>query len=168
MQKNWSKSEQVELKHLSDRKDRLNELVADRISDLKEHFKSSKFNALYHPDVKDTLYKLHANYVLVPVDKAANNVTIVCKKCHIDTLVEELGINNENTNNPTNIPLDNLFETILKIHSNFSTSVGLEMSEEDQDLPYLYWTPKLHKLPYKHLFIDGFSNCTTKDLHTSY
>ena len=146
----------------------MNELVADHISDLKEHFKSPNFNALYHPDVNDTLYKLHANYVLVPVDKAANNVTTVCKKYHIDTLVQELGINNENSNNPTNIPVHNLIETILKIHSNFSTSVGLEMSEEDQDLPYLYWTPKLHKFSYKHPFIDGSSNCTTKDLHTSY
>ena len=37
------------------------------------------------------------------------------------------------------------------------------MSEEDQNLPYLYWTPKLHKSPYKHRFIAGSSKCTTKD-----
>ena len=46
----------------------------------------------------------------------------------------------------------------------FITSVGLEMSEEGQNLPHLYWTPKLHKSPYKHRFIAGSSNCTTKDL----
>ena len=33
--KNWSKREQVELKYLSEWKDQSNELVADRISDLK-------------------------------------------------------------------------------------------------------------------------------------
>ena len=49
-------------------------------------------------------------------------------------------------------------------HNQFITSVGLEMSEEDQNLPYLYWTPKLHKSPYKHRFIAGSSKCTTKDL----
>ena len=38
------------------------------------------------------------------------------------------------------------------------------MSEEDQNLPYLYWAPKLHKSPYKHRFIAGSSKCTTKDL----
>ena len=38
------------------------------------------------------------------------------------------------------------------------------MSEEDQNLLYLYWTPKLHKSPYKHWFITGSSKCTTKDL----
>ena len=47
---------------------------------------------------------------------------------------------------------------------NLITSVGLEMFEEDQNLPYLYWTPKLHKSPYKHRFIAGSSKCTTKDL----
>ena len=46
----------------------------------------------------------------------------------------------------------------------FIISVGLEVSEEDPNLPYLYWTPKLHKFPYKHRFIAGSSKCTTKDL----
>ena len=162
--KNWSKREQVELKYLSEWKDQLKELVADRISNLKGHFKSPKCKVLDQPDVKDTLHKLHANYVLVPADKAANNVIIVCKKYYIDTLVKELGINNVNINNPTYIPIDDSFETIMKSHNQFITSVGLEISEEDQNLPYLYWTPKLHKSPYKHRFIAGSSKCTTKDL----
>ena len=45
-------------------------------------------------------------------DKAANNVMVVCKKCYIDTLVIELGINNVNSNNPTYIPIDDSSETI--------------------------------------------------------
>ena len=95
--------------------------------------------------------------------KAANNVINVCKKYYIDTLVKELGINNVNINNPTYIQIDDSFETIVN-HKQFITSGGLEMSEEDQNLPYLYWTPKLHKSPYKHWFIAGSSKCLTKDL----
>ena len=38
------------------------------------------------------------------------------------------------------------------------------MSEEDKNFPSLYWTPKLHKVPFKHPFIAGSSKCTTKDL----
>ena len=38
------------------------------------------------------------------------------------------------------------------------------MSEEDQNLPYLYWTLKLHKSQYKYWFISGSSKCTAKDL----
>ena len=162
--KNWSKREQVELKYLSEWKDQLKELVADRISNLKGHFKSPKCKVLDQTDVKDTLHKLHANYVLVPADKAANNVIIVCKKYYIDTLDKELGINNVNINNPTYTPIEDSFETIVKSHNQFITSVGLEMSEKDQNLPYLYWTLKLHKSPYKHRFIAGSSKCTTKDL----
>ena len=131
---------------------------------MKGHFKSPQCKVLDQPDVKDTLHKLHANYVLVPADKAANNVIIVCKKYYIDTLVKELGINNVNINDPTYIPIDDSFETIMKSHNQFITTVGLEISEEDQNLPYLYWTPKLHKSPYKHRFIAGSSKCTTKDL----
>ena len=125
-------------------------IVTDRISNLKGHFKSPKCKVLDQPDVKDTLHKLQTNYVLVPADKAANNVIIVCKKYYIDTLVKELGINNVSISNPTYIPIDGSFETIVKSHNQFITSVGLEMSEQDQNLPYLYWTPKLHKSPYKH------------------
>ena len=40
------------------------------------------------------------------------------------------------------------------------------MSEEDKNLPYLYWTRKVHKVPFKHHFIAGPSQCTTKDLTT--
>ena len=154
----------MELKYLSEWKDQLKELVTDCISNLKGHFKSRKCKVLDQPDVKDTLHKLHANYVLVPADKAVNNVKLVSKKYNIDTLVKELGINNVNVNNPTYIPIDDSFEAIVKSHNQFITSVGLEMAEEDQNLPYLYWTPKLHKSPYKYQFIAGSSKCTMKDL----
>ena len=50
-----------------------------------------KSEVLNQPDVKDTLHKLHTNYVLASADKAVNNVIVVCKSYYIDTLVEELG-----------------------------------------------------------------------------
>ena len=43
-------------------------------------------------------------------------------------------------------------------------SLGIELSEEDKRLPYLYCTPKLHKSPVKHRFIASSSKCTTKEL----
>ena len=42
--------------------------------------------------------------------------------------------------------------------------MGLEVSEKDKNLPYLYCTPNLHKVPFKHRLIAGSSKCTTKDL----
>ena len=101
---------------------------------------------------------------LVPADKATNNVTVVCKKYYIHTLVKEMGINNVNSNNSTYIPTDYSFETIVRSHNQFIKSVGSEISKEDQNLPYLYWTPKLHESLYKHRFIADCSKCTTKAL----
>ena len=98
-----------ENKYLSEWKDQLKELAADHISNLKGHFKSPKCKVLDQPDVKVTLHKLHANYVLVHADKAGNNVIIACKKYYIDTLVKELGINNVNITNPTYNPIDDSF-----------------------------------------------------------
>ena len=88
-----------------------------RISNLKGHFKSLKCKVLNQPDVNDTLHKLHTNYVLVPAEKAADNVIVVWKKYYIDTLVKEFGINGPNSNNPTYFPTGHSYETILKNHN---------------------------------------------------
>ena len=143
----------------------IKELLVERISSLKEKIRSPKQKIVNDPDVKDTLSRLHDGFVLVPADKAANNDIVVCKKHHIETLMKELGINTTNINpNSTYIPSTDSFDEILKSHCKFIESVGLEMSEEDKNLPYFYWTPKLHKIPFKDRFISGSSKCTTKDL----
>ena len=155
----------VDLKHLSEWKDQIKELVVERISSLKEKIRSPKQKILSDPNVKDTLRRLHDDFVLVPADKAANNVIVVCKMYYIETLIKELGINTTNISpNSTYILSTDSLHEILKSHCKFIESVGLEMSEEDKNLPYLYWTPKLHKVPFKHRFIAGSSKCTTKDL----
>ena len=107
---------------------------------------------------------LHANCGSVPTDNAANSVTAVHKKYYIDKLVKELVINNVNSNNPSYISIDDSFETIVKSHNQFTALVGLEMSEEDQTLPYLYWTSKLYESLYKRRFIASSRKCTAKDL----
>ena len=78
--------------------------------------------------------------------------------------MKELGINTTNNTNSAYVSCTESSDDILKTHSNFVNSVGLEMSGEDKNLPYLYWTPKPHKTPFKHRFIAGSSKCTTKDL----
>ena len=52
------------------------------------------------------------------------------------------------------------------ISRNFSliASVGLEMSNGDRGLPYLYWPPLLHGSPCRHRFIAGSSGCVAGDL----
>ena len=106
----------------------------ERISSLKEKVQIPKQKILNDSDVKDTLNRLNDDFVLVPADKAANNVTVVCKKYQIETSTKGLGINTKNINpNSTYIPSTDLFKEILKSHCQFIESVGLEMSEEDKN-----------------------------------
>ena len=155
----WSKREQVDLKYLSEWKDQIKELV------VKEKIGSLKQKIFNDPGVKDTLSRLHDDFVLVPAEKTANNLIVVYKKYYIETLIKELGVNTTNISpNFTYIPSPDSFDEIIKSHYKFIESVGLEMSEEGKNLPYLYWTPKLRKVPFKHRFIAGSSKCTTKDL----
>ena len=44
------------------------------------------------------------------------------------------------------------------------TTTTIQTTDEELDLPYIYWIPKMHKNPYKHRFIAGSSKCSTKPL----
>ena len=87
----WSKWEQVDLKYLSEWKDQIKELVVEHISSLKEKIQSPKLKILNQADVKDTLRRLHDDFVLVPADKAANSVIVACKRYYIETLIKKFG-----------------------------------------------------------------------------
>ena len=141
---------------------KLNKLVTDRISGLKGKFKLPNQKILNDRSVKDCLRRLHEHVALAPADKAANNIIVICKTYYIETLIKELGINSLDQINSTYVPSTDSYKKILKSHSDFVKSMELKLSEEDQDLPYLYWTPKLHKTPFKHRFIAGSSKCTNK------
>ena len=131
---------------------------------MKGKFKRPDQKILNDPGVKDFLCKFHEDFVLVPADKAANNIIVICKKYYIETLSKELGTNSLDQINSTYAFSIDSYDKILKSHSDFVKSMGLKLSEEDQDLPYLYWTPKIHKTPFKHCFIAGSNKCTTKEL----
>ena len=121
---------------------------------------------LQNADVKACLSDLHNKYVFVLADKAPNNIIIICKRYYIETLIKELGLDNCSTptGNSTYTSCQMSSEDMVNTHNTFMKSLGIELSEEDKRLPYLYWTPKLHKSPVKHRFIAGFSKCITKQL----
>ena len=65
------------------------------------------------------------------IDKA------VCRKYYIDILVKELGTKNPNSNIPTYVSTGDSYKTILRSHNQFITSMGLEMSEENQNMVFV-------------------------------
>ena len=53
---------------------------------------------------------------------------------------------------------------ILANHKSFMTNFNIRTKDDQNDLPSLYWLPKLHKTPYKARFIAGSSKCSTTEL----
>ena len=94
-------------------------------------------------DVKAFLSDPHNKYVFVPEDKAPNNIIIICKNYYIETLIKELGLDNCSTpmGNSTYTSCQMSFEDIVDTHDTFMKSLGIELSDDNKRLPYLYWTP---------------------------
>ena len=158
----WAKREMVELSVLSCWKEMVKGQIEERIAKPKQNFKQPTVKVLQNADVKACLSDLHKKCVFVPADKAPNNIIIICKRHHIETL--GLDKCSTPTGDSTWTSCQMSFEDIVNTHDAFIKSLGIELSDDNKRLPYLYWTPKLHKSPVKHHFIAGSSKCTTKEL----
>ena len=121
-------------------------------------------STLDDPFVSRYLEDLHDHFVIVPADKAPNNVVFICKAFYYSCLREELD-DSGNRNASSTYQRTNLTKSeILINHRSVLSSFGVNTKDDDIDLPSLYWIPKLHKDPYKQRFIAGSSSCSTKPL----
>ena len=159
----WAKKEDVELDTLSEFIKSIGDVLKRRIRRLKHSVNTRHESIFGDPDVVSELSRLHENFVIVPADKASNNYTFVCKRYYVDTLIEELGLHLL-PGNPTYNLTDFSASEVLDNHKSVLTTFGIQTADEELDLPYIYWIPKMHKNPYKHRFIAGSSKCSTKPL----
>ena len=111
-------------------------------------------------NLKRGIQDFHRIYVLVPADKAANNVEVVWRLYYINTLKRELVDNNAYKLQPS------LSERVIVDGHGCHTALhfGVKAKENQDQVPTLYWLPKLHKNPYKARFIANSSSCTTTEL----
>ena len=47
---------------------------------------------LKHDALFESLHELHEKYFLVPIDKVANNIAIICKKYYVTAILMEIGV----------------------------------------------------------------------------
>ena len=109
--------------------------------------------------LKQGIQEFHRKYVLVPADKAANNVVVVCRLHYINTLKQELNgtkAYEETSKDEKSVVYSHLNEIPKKF--------VVDVKERQDRLPTMYWLPKLHKRPYKARFIANISSCTTTEL----
>ena len=113
--------------------------------------------------LKRGIQDFHMNYVLVPADKAANNVVVVWRLYYINTLKRELVDTNAYKLQPS------LSERVIVDGHGCHTALhfGVKAKENQDKVPTLYWLPKLHKKPMKQYLLlilvlvrqQNFLNC---------
>ena len=102
--------------------------------------------------LKQGIQEFHKKYVLVPADKAANNVVVVCRLHYVNTLKQEL----DGTRAYLETDTDEV--SVVNAHLNdLPVKFSVCVNEGQDKLPTMYWLPKLHKRPYKARFIANSS-----------
>ena len=90
--------------------------------------------------MKQRIQEFHRKYVLVPADKAANNVVVVCRLHYINTLKQEL--NGTKAYEETS----KYEKSVVYSHLNeIPNKFAVDVKERQHRLPTMYWLLKLHK-----------------------
>ena len=153
----------VEVDTLSEWVKSVMSLINRRVSVLSRTVSRRHESVFDDPDVAAELAEIHEEFVVVPADKASNNIVFVCKTHYINSLMEELGLSTM-TGNPTYNRTAMSKDEILQNHHSVMLTFRISIPEEDINLLKLYWIPKLHKNPYKQRYIAGSAKCSTKPL----
>ena len=135
-----------------------------RISKLKNKFKHNTVKPfLKDTAVKTALSDLHNNFVLAPIDKAANNVSFICKRFYAETLLKEFGIIGNSSKTYQKIH-DNKTSIVNKFVQDIKSLFSLVVNDSMKVLPTPYWLPKMHKTPIGSRFIIASKYCAIKEI----
>ena len=105
---------------------------------------------------KQTLQVLQENFIIVPIDKASNNIGFVCKTYMISNVIKEIKSN-------TYKELGDVTE-ITKSQIDACIKVGGQVKPDCQKLPTIYATIKMHKKPVKFRYIIAAKKCVSKTI----
>ena len=153
----------LEVKEFDSWKSKVKEKVTEKIRKLKLTRRPQQTK----PILKDEnallyLQDLQSKYVIVPIDKAANNISIICKRFYVQRLLKEVGAlgNPDPTYEISDVNPSNLINDDIALCERF----GLTLDEEQKTLPIMYWTPKMHYTPSRARFIVSSAKCSTKPI----
>ena len=86
----WSRKKKIDMRVLNEWDCKVNECVKKYIASLKKKYiNRRKGHVLRNKRHLRSLEELHIKYVLVPADKAAQNVIVVCKKYYLEVVLKE-------------------------------------------------------------------------------
>ena len=153
--KKWAKEANVDRRVLRDWEETVYKFIDEKVASLKQReINKRKKHVLKSRVNLDNLNKLHDNFVLVPADKASNNVIVVCKKYYLDVVIKELSLNN------TYKEVHSDCVNIISRHLDYMVRNEIEGQEQHEQVPSFYWLPKLHKKTYGSRFIAASNKST--------
>ena len=90
----WAPSEEVDAKLFDEWKHNLLEDVHSKLQlRKKDEATCTRHKSVLHSKpLKTNLENFHKEFVLVPTDKAGNNISVICKKFYIEQSLKEPGI----------------------------------------------------------------------------
>ena len=136
------------------------------IERLKKKIKQQRTNpVLKQEEVSNYLNLFHEKYVMTPIDKASSNVSVICKRYYVEVVLNEIGILGDGSD--TYERANRSKEEIIDDNRIYSERLGYKLSEKENDLPTMYWIPKMHKTPVKHRFIVAAKSSSTKQISTA-
>ena len=56
-------------------------------------YTNKHMDCLSSPDVKNALYNIQKDFVVVPIDKATGNIALISKRFYASVITRELGLN---------------------------------------------------------------------------
>ena len=109
---------------------------------------------------------IHKDFIVVPIDKAAGNIALVCKRFYASVITRELGLNNnlstDTYKNAGGLSANDLIDGNMR---DLKIKFGIDnISIENHRLPNIYWIPKRHKNLIKARFIIASSKSSIKPL----
>ena len=115
-------------------------------------------------EVKNTLFSLKKDFVIVPIDKAANNAAFISKHFYALSIIKELNIDchlsNQDDNNTCTFINNKTKDLIIKEHKLYLLKHKINLANNIQDLPVMYWILKLHRNPISFCFIIASPVCS--------
>ena len=118
----------------------------------------NNFTLKIEGNVKRELDRLKEKYVITVTDKAQNNILFTCKSFYIAKTKDELNKPGQQTYKLENRNISTLNREIV----NFSKQKNINVPDDMQDIPLIYWIPKMHKNPIGSRFIAGSKKCSIK------
>ena len=92
------------------------------------------------------MHSLKEDFVIVPFDKAANNVAFICKHFYVLTIIKEINLgfhlSNKDDDKTCTFINNKTKDQIIEEHKFYLSKHKVNLTNHMQHLPVMYWIPK--------------------------